>query len=468
MLTHTSPRRFAPRQILAALQEQRVHVIAPELLKDEPYEGHDPANYPFVLFPVTVSQRWCIADGWRIDAKGQVFPGHVVPVPVRMSDVSCIDMVQEEVARPLLDFAHDGFASPETQLVAQTLCSDARAWDALLASADLNSDNWNRLAAAALKEYAKSNRRALGFMRVDLSMVDFEEIATQFEPECSPVSKPSTRQPRPALAAATKTPDVEVELEAEADGRKIAQDVLDVLRLATADDSHIYLQGQMPKTLYRKVDAVLTAMGGKWIGGSRRAHRFQEPIAHDLLQAACRTGRYTDPRDHGFFPTPMPLVMRMLDLAGIGQGMQVLEPQAGDGRLALAAAARCGGTHYVTVCELLDTNLRKLSELGFAGVWSGDFLRVPPERRFHAAVLNPPFSGHQDAEHIVHASRFVVPSGTVTAIASRSWMHQANNKKAAAFREFIAKVKATVEEIPSGAFRESGTEVATTLIHFKV
>jgi hypothetical protein len=47
-------------------------------------------------------------------------------------------------------------------------------------------------------------------------------------------------------------------------------------------------------------------------------------------------------------------------------------------------------------------------------------------------------------------------------------MHQANNKKAAAFREFIAKVKATVEEIPSGAFRESGTEVATTLIHFKV
>ena len=43
-----------------------------------------------------------------------------------------------------------------------------------------------------------------------------------------------------------------------------------------------------------------------------------------------------------FFPTPPELVQRLLLLTGLEAGMTVLEPQAGSGAIALAAAVVVG------------------------------------------------------------------------------------------------------------------------------
>ena len=45
-------------------------------------------------------------------------------------------------------------------------------------------------------------------------------------------------------------------------------------------------------------------------------------------------------RDAPFQPSPMPIVERMLDLAGVGPGIRLVDMGCGDGRIALAAARR--------------------------------------------------------------------------------------------------------------------------------
>lgn len=186
-----------------------------------------------------------------------------------------------------------------------------------------------------------------------------------------------------------------------------------------------------------------------------------------ILFAAVATGRYVRPADLGFFPTPAGLVNKMLAKAGIQRGMLVLEPQAGDGRIACPMAAAVGGTHLVTTCELMERNVAKLRAAGFENVIQGDFLRIAPTPKFAAVCMNPPFSRHQDIDHVLHASRFVKVGGTVTSYMSSSWT-TSSNKRAQEFKRFLDAVKADVELVESGAFRESGTEVATTLVHFKV
>lgn len=462
-------RRFTPRDLLMAMDANRVHVLTNNL-SDDAYQGDNLKDFPYaVLAADPVHHNWIVADAWRIAADGRVFSGHVSPVPIRRADAHPVTRDAAEQQHELLRYVRDSFVNQETELAAQALTSSRQAWDQILASPDLTGANWYATAERALNQFARANRRVLGLHRTPFERIDFAEIAQQFTPDCAP-ALPTASKAQPVRPPATTGPSGHTTGESidGANGRVIDADVLAVLREATASGPFIQLTGQLDRSLYERVDAVLKATGAKWVGGSRRAHRYDDVSAIDMLEAMCATGRYSDPKDFGYFPTPQHLINRMLERANLDEGMQCLEPSAGDGRLALAMAAVVGGPAHVTVCELLDRNLSKLSVHGFGQVWKGDFLQVPVQRRFHAAVLNPPFSGHADTEHILHASRFVVPGGTVTAIASRAWLIAAKHKRAAAFRAFLDSVGATVEEVPAGAFKESGTAVATTLIHFTV
>ena len=65
--------------------------------------------------------------------------------------------------------------------------------------------------------------------------------------------------------------------------------------------------------------------------------------------------------------------------------------------------------------------------------------------------------------HVAHAARFVKPDGVLVAIMSPSWQTR-DTSAAAAFRQFAKASQADVKSIPAGAFRESGTDVATVLV----
>lgn len=467
-------------QLRSALAADRVFTFDPPRQMDEHYGGANIDDFPYIVFAEGVNPKhYRVADGWRINFKGEVYPGHITPVPIVLREVSHIDFADPQMRGPLLDYVRAssqhfaGFANEETMRVAQVLCSSSEAWDHLLACEDITEATWHAQAMRVLRRYAGNNRRLFGSGFLSLHQVDWHQVAAQFELANAPGRKPTQN----TVTAPASNPIKPTVLEAcapepfdkgrELPTRGISAEILDVLKQARAEGAHIYLPAlQLDRKLYTRVDEVLRALGGKWIGGSRRAHRF-ECDAEEVLYAVLTTGRFTHPSDLGFFPTPAALINKLLIKARLDHGMQIIEPEAGTGGLACAAAAAVGGTENVTVCELMERNVRKLQNAGFAAVHHGDFLRMVPDRRFSASVMNPPFSGGQDIEHVLHASRFIVPGGTVTSYMSRSWMH-ASTKKAKAFREFLDKVKADVEEVEAGAFRSSGTEVATTLVHFHV
>ena len=68
--------------------------------------------------------------------------------------------------------------------------------------------------------------------------------------------------------------------------------------------------------------------------------------------------------------------------------------------------------------------------------------------------MNPPFTQGQDVAHILHARSLLRPGGRLVAICG-------NGPKQRAVLEPLAAVWI---ELPSGAFKKSGTNVATAIV----
>jgi hypothetical protein len=78
-------------------------------------------------------------------------------------------------------------------------------------------------------------------------------------------------------------------------------------------------------------------------------------------------------------------------------------------------------------------------------------------------VANPPFSKNQDIDHVMKMYDLLKKGGRLVSIMSSHWK-TSKNKKETEFREFIKKTKATVKDVEAGAFKQSGTNVATVIV----
>lgn len=301
---------------------------------------------------------------------------------------------------------------------------------------------------------AASNTRIGSLLSEIQSTLPREAEPTSAEiPAARSVAAPA---PAPTLDGAAM-PDA-----AAARSRRIDEDVLTVLRAGRTEVNKFYLGPErLDPKLYKRVNVVLKDLGGSWKGGKTQAHVF-EGAADEAVAAVIASGEYLTAMDFGFFPTPAGLADRAVAMAGLVPGMKVLEPSAGDGSLALRAAAIVGAQN-VTACEFLDRNVAKLKAAGLTDVIHADFLATEPAPIYDAVVMNPPFGNLQDIKHVEHAARFLKPDGVLIAITSPSFQHR-NTSAAAAFRDFAEASQAQVEAIPAGTFRESGTEVATVLL----
>lgn len=274
------------------------------------------------------------------------------------------------------------------------------------------------------------------------------------------VSASSARKPTAPVIIPTELPDGTVAPK----GRQIDQDVLDVLESCRIEGFHVYLPPtQLNRDLYTRTNEVLSTFGGVWTSGKIKAHVFQEDPA-PLLDVAIATGKFIRPQEFGFFPTQPREVERVMAMAQIQPGMNTLEPSAGRGAFALRMLQAVGGDpELVTVCELLPRNAQALKDAGFTKVIQGDFLSVPPDPRFDMVVMNPPFGGGVDIDHVMHATKFLNPTGRLIAITSVGWERN-SYKKAQAFRDFIQDVDAFTDDIERGAFKAVGTDVPTKII----
>ncbi|QEG35975.1 methyltransferase [Bythopirellula goksoeyrii] len=150
----------------------------------------------------------------------------------------------------------------------------------------------------------------------------------------------------------------------------------------------------------------------------------------------------------GFFPTPRPVIERMLELAKVEAQHKVLEPSCGKGDILDALQAECPGVELVAI-EYNRSLSDVLSTKGYA-VELGDFLQH--QGTYDRIVMNPPFENGSDMTHIQHAYSLLTPGGRLVSVISEGPFFR-SDKQSTAFREWLAEVGGETETLPEDAFQ---------------
>lgn len=249
---------------------------------------------------------------------------------------------------------------------------------------------------------------------------------------------------------------------------KVSNDVLNVLAQAEYDGLKLRLTGQLDRKLYTSTNAVLEAAGGTW-NKREKAHVFQVD-ACDAMEKIILTGEVDyakSPKSvaqiYGFFPTPTPVVARLMELADVQPNMRVLEPSAGLG----AIAYPCAEAGALVDCyEIQQGNAAMLAmnaphDLGNTKV--ADFLQIEPHAEYDRVVMNPPFAKQADIKHVLHALKFLKPDGLLVSVMS-SGVTFRNDKLTQSFRDLVSAHGGDIEALEDGAFKSSGTMVRTVIV----
>ncbi len=242
--------------------------------------------------------------------------------------------------------------------------------------------------------------------------------------------------------------------------------VLDVLSRAECTGDRVVLTGMLDRKLYARTNDALEALGGRW-NRKAKAHVFSSGTdASSLIDLAITAGNVVTPKDLGFFPTPAGLAQRLVDELRVEPGDTVLEPSAGDG--ALVRPLLAAGAMVVAVER---DPKRRQSLIDLAAVeprltvsGADDFMSVEAQPVDHVA-MNPPFlkSGLGDhLDHVRHAYSMLRPGGRLGAIMPASIEFRQDRRH----REFRAwsEARGTIESLPEGSFKASGTGVRTCLV----
>ena len=173
----------------------------------------------------------------------------------------------------------------------------------------------------------------------------------------------------------------------------------------------------------------------------------------------------------GFFPTPAPVIDRMLAATGLlnghGEKLRILEPQAGKGDIADTLKERLPGSAIVT-CEM-QSQLAEILKAKKHQVHHADFFTLSPEELgyFDRVVMNPPFEKGADMEHVRHAFNFLKDDGVLVSVMSAGVFFREDNKTRQ-FREWYADLDHEVIDLPDRSFEEVGlirkTGVSTKLL----
>jgi predicted RNA methylase len=250
---------------------------------------------------------------------------------------------------------------------------------------------------------------------------------------------------------------------------------LTILRRSTAEGDLLSLPDeQLDRDAYLAVAKITAKGGGKW-NRSRKGIVFAKGDAEDWLEQVLLTGHVSDERrQFDIFYTPPDVVKQVIDHAGIPDYCRVLEPSAGEGALALAAARAAEGVLVDAIEIRSDTSdWWEAEQLLPGGIAAGgvrmnrpaDFLAVVPDPQalFDRVVMNPPFSRQQDMAHVIHAHRFLRPGGRLVAVMSPAWRTR-TSRQADTFRSYYAEHGLDDVDLPDDAFASAGTRVRTTIV----
>lgn len=207
----------------------------------------------------------------------------------------------------------------------------------------------------------------------------------------------------------------------------------------------------------------MQGLGGRWVGGKTQGFRFGKRVdVAAVIAAAIATGKITnEAREADFVASPPPVAERVVELAAIRPNDRVLEPSAGRGAIADAVLAAEPKVDLV-LCELLEDNRDALVAKGHGEALTEerDFMRADLGD-FDVVVMNPPFK--DEIVHVTRAYGMLRPGGRLVSVMSGGILFR-QDARTTAFREWVTAQGGAIEELPSGSFRESGTDVSTVIV----
>lgn len=232
--------------------------------------------------------------------------------------------------------------------------------------------------------------------------------------------------------------------------------------VALMEPSGLYLEipqyFRFDKKQYSDVKNVLQTAGGKY---TKNAFKFDEEALPVYLRII-NGEKYNLKKEFQFFGTPDTLADYLVELADIKNTHEVLEPSAGQGSIIRAIHRYMWEAFTVLAYELMPLNQTFLDKIVGCRMLGSDFL-TECDTSFDRIVANPPFNKNQDIDHIRKMYDCLRHGGRLVSIASKHWEHS-GNKKETAFKEWLNEVGATIEQVPAGSFKESGTSIATCII----
>lgn len=153
-------------------------------------------------------------------------------------------------------------------------------------------------------------------------------------------------------------------------------------------------------------------------------------------------------KDLAYYPTPQPVIERVMRDVYFRDGDKVLEPSCGCGRFLDALAKKDVKATGVEV----DPGRAAIARSKGHAVVTANFLEVPPSPEFDKVVMNPPFAGRHYLKHVRHALRFLKPGGVLVSILpATAWYDH-------------GELKGRWTDLPVASFAESGTNVPTGYI----
>ncbi len=240
---------------------------------------------------------------------------------------------------------------------------------------------------------------------------------------------------------------------------KLTPEIRAVLEAAHIKGNNVTLVGQLDRKLYIKVNAFLEAAGGTW-SRKEKCHVFNGDPKTALGLVVAEGVVIDIKKKFQAFYTPPELATRLAEYANV-DGYEVLEPSCGGGALMLAALQL--GASYVLGLDVQDVTPAQqlLQKEGYAGrieLVQADFLLTGTEP-YPRILMNPPFAKRQDEVHVRKAfHHHLAPSGRLVAVMSPRGAQAIKREL-----ESVAKL-IQVEDVASGAFKESGTGVCTSII----
>lgn len=237
--------------------------------------------------------------------------------------------------------------------------------------------------------------------------------------------------------------------------------IIQSIKTMVVKGNRLELNPEIKMVNYSEVKNVLSRAGGVY---NKNGFEFKS-CAKEIYNRLISGEKIDDKKKFQFFETPEKIVNKLHSLLKIKDTDKILEPSAGKGRLLKGL-----NKENIHCVELMEDNKKFLLFDGFK-VIGDDFLRhhiftKPSTWKYDIILANPPFAKNQDIDHFIEMQKFIKKGGQIACIMSTHWINS-STKKCKDFRSWLEEKDHDLIMIPAGEFKQSGTAIATCIIHLR-